>query len=150
MYGVTERAGTPLRWVRAGLLAGATLWVACWAHASANGNLPGLVGIGLLWLLTTAAAAGLLARPASYARIVTMVVSGQFGLHLLLSVTAGHGSQPPASAANRYYATTSMLAEPAASGPGHPAGDAAALTGGLGGLLGELSSVEDCGWWRPT
>ena len=59
-----------LRWLRAGLLAGATLWVACWAHASANGNLPGGLGLGLLWLLTTATAAGLLARPASYARIV--------------------------------------------------------------------------------
>ena len=50
-----------------------------------------------------------------------MVVTGQFGLHLLLSVTAGHGPQPPPSAAHRYYETTSILAEPG-SGAVHPAG----------------------------
>jgi hypothetical protein len=128
--------------VRAGLLAAATLGVASWAHALADGNLPGWAGMGALWLLTTAVAAGLLARPASYARMVTLVVAGQFGLHLLLSLVAGHGHAPAPSAANRYYATTSMLAEPTSSGAAHAAGDAAALTGGLGGLVAALTSAE--------
>jgi hypothetical protein len=138
----TERAGPTLRWLRAGLLAAATLWVACEAHASANGNLPGWAGLGALWLLATAVAAGLLARPASYARVVTLVVAGQFGLHLLLTLVAGHGPAPALSAASRYYATTSMLAESASSGEAHAAGDVGALTTGLGGLLAELTSAE--------
>lgn len=141
MSGVTERAGPVLRGLRAALLAAATLWVAGEAHASADGNLPGWPGLVALWLLATAAAAGLLARPASFARIVTMVVVGQFGLHLLLSLVAGHGHAPAPSAATRYYETTSMLAESGSSGAAHAAGDAQALTTGLGGLLGELTSA---------
>ena len=138
---MTDHAGTALRWLRAGLLAGATLWVACWAHASADGNLPGWAGLTVLWLLATAVAAGLLGRPASSARIVTLVVGGQFGLHLLLSLVAGHGPAPATTAASRYYATTSMLAEPG-TGVVQPAGDGGALTAGLGGLLAELTSVD--------
>src|SRR5918997_298883 len=138
---MTEQAGPVLRGLRAALLAAATLWVAGWAHASANGNLPGWPGLVALWLLSTAVAAGLLGRPASFARVVTLVVAGQFGLHLLLSVGAGHGPAPAASAANRYYETTSMLAESGSSGA-HAAADAQALTTGLGGLLGEVTSAD--------
>jgi hypothetical protein len=137
-----ERAGPVLRGLRAGLLAGATLWVACWAHASADGNLPGWFGLATLWLLGTAVAAALLARPASYARVLTLVVAGQFGLHLLLALMAGHGPRPPTSAAASYYESTSMLAEPGSSAVGHAGGDAGALTSGLGALVGELTSTE--------
>lgn len=139
---MSERAGPALRALRAGLLAAATLGVAGWAHASAAGNLPGWVGLTALWLLAGVVAYGLLARPASYARIVLMVVGGQFGLHLLLSLTAGHGPSARPGVAAQYYESTSMLAEPATAGAAHAAGDAAALTGGLGALLAEVTSAE--------
>jgi hypothetical protein len=66
MSRVTEHTGPVLRWLRAALLAAGTLWVACWAHASADGNLPGGPGLVAFWLQATAVAAGLLARPASF------------------------------------------------------------------------------------
>jgi hypothetical protein len=133
--------GSVLRALRAGLLAAATLGVAVWAHSSADGNLPGAVGLAVIWLCATAAVAPFLGRPASYRRVLALVLFGQFGLHLVLSIAAGHGPRPAPTPVTRYYAEHSMLAEP--GGVESPAvGHAADLTSGLAGLLAELTSVH--------
>ena len=134
----TPVAGPGLRLARGGLLAAATLGVAVWAHSSADGNLPGSAGLVAIWALTTAVAAGLLARPASVRRVVLLLCSGQGVLHLLLSVVAGHGARPAPTSGPHYYATHSMLADSAPAAATH--GMAAELTSGLGGLLGHLTS----------
>jgi hypothetical protein len=79
-------------------------------------------------------------RPASYWRILALVPFGQFGLHLVLSVAAGHGPRPAPTPAAVYYAEHSMLAEPSV-GLSPPVGHAGDLTSGVGGLLGELTSA---------
>ena len=134
-------AGAVLRVLRAALLAAATLGVAVWAHRSANGNLPGPAGLVVIWLWATAAVAPFLGRPASYRRVLALVLFGQFGLHLVLSVAAGHGPRPAPTPASLYYAEHSMLAEPA-TGASAAVGQADDLTSGLGGLLAELTSVD--------
>ena len=106
-------AGAVLRVLRSALLAAATLGVAVWAHRSANGNLPGAAGLVVIWLGATAAVAPFLGRPASYRRVLALVLFGQFGLHLVLSIAAGHGPRPAPTAASLYYTEHSMLAEPA-------------------------------------
>ena len=106
-------AGALLRVLRSGLLAAATLGVAVWAHRSADGNLPGATGLVIIWLCATAVVASFLGRPASYGRVLALVLLGQFGLHLVLSVAAGHGPRPAPTPASLYYAEHSMLAEPA-------------------------------------
>ena len=123
-------AGAVLRVLRSALLAAATLGVAVWAHRSANGNLPGAAGLVVIWLGATAAVAPFLGRPASYRRVLALVLFGQFGLHLVLSIAAGHGPRPAPTAASLYYTEHSMLAEPA---PGASAaiGHADELTSGL-------------------
>src|SRR5688500_11945509 len=105
-------AGSVLRVLRSGLLAAATLGVAVWAHRSADGNLPGAAGLVVIWLCATAVVAPILGGPASYRRILALVPFGQFGLHLVLSVAAGHGPRPAPTPAAVYYAEHSMLAEP--------------------------------------
>jgi hypothetical protein len=132
-------AGLGLRLVRGGLIAAATLSVAIWAHSSADGNLPGTAGLIWIWLAATGVTSGFLGRPASYPKIIGLVVGGQFALHLVLSLTAGHGARPMPSALARHYASTSML-DPTAPAP--VLGDAEVLTSGLGSLLAELTSVE--------
>ena len=134
-------AGAVLRVLRSALLAAATLGVAVWAHRSANGNLPGAAGLVVIWLAATAAVAPFLGRPASYRRVLGLVLFGQFGLHLVLSVAAGHGPRPAPTPASLYYAEHSMLAEPA-TGASAAVGQADELTSGLGGLLAELTSAD--------
>lgn len=131
-------AGPGLRLARGGLLAAATLGVAVWAHSSADGNLPGAGGLVAIWALSTAVAAGLLARPASVRRVVVLLCAGQGALHLLLSVLAGHGARPAPPTGPHYYATHSMLAEAGPAAAAH--GSAVDLTSGLSGLLGHLTS----------
>jgi len=134
-------AGSVLRGLRAGLLAAATLGVAVWAHRSADGNLPGATSLVIIWLCATAVVAPFLGRPASYRRVLALVLFGQFGLHLVLSVLAGHGPRPAPTPVTLYYAEHSMLADP--GGVASPAlGHADDLTSGLAGLLAELTSVD--------
>lgn len=133
-------AGPVLRLLRAALLASATLGVAVWAHRSADGNLPGPAAVAAIWVAAVAIAAAFLGRPASYAKVICILACGQAGLHVVLSLTAGHGARPAVSAAARHYATTSMLAERHVPSPHEPG--ASALTDALGTLVGELASAQ--------
>lgn len=85
---------TPVRtpWVvgRALALAAVALAAGSLAHLGADGRLPGPGALAALLLLGTTAAVPLLRRPASTARVVTLLVAGQAGVHLALTLLAGH------------------------------------------------------------
>jgi len=92
----------------------------------------GATDLVIIWLC--AAVSPFLGRPASYRRLLALVLIGQFGLHLVLSGTAGHGPRPMPTPVTLYYAEHSMLAEP--GGVALPAvGHADDLTSGLAGLV---------------
>lgn len=80
-----------LRWLRAALLTAVVLGFGAVAHVSADGRLPGVIGMAVLALLVLAVAAAVLARPAGPVRVVVLTVLGQAGVHVVLTVTAGHG-----------------------------------------------------------
>lgn len=70
-------------------------------HVGADGLLPGTLTLTLLAGLSVVLAAAALARPASYVRLVGLVLGLQALTHLFLSITAGHrgdGSAAPARA----------------------------------------------------
>lgn len=90
-----HRAGTGLRWGRAVVLAAVAMLTGTLAHVTADGGLPGPVGLALILAATTAAVAPLLARPASALRVVALTVGAQTAIHLALSVTGGHGEPRP-------------------------------------------------------
>lgn len=141
-----ERPGPALLALRATFLAAATLAVASAAHVSADGNLPSRTGLFWIFVMATMIIMPWLARPASIARIVTLVCSGQLVLHLVLTVVAGHGPPVPRSEDAARYATTSMLA-PHSHAPGTPAVHSHAMAGSgaedvLGHLAAELTTID--------
>ncbi len=87
----------PLRWVRAAILAVVAGFVGLSGHVYAGGLLPSAWILGLVYIVSVAACAGLLGRPASALRILLLTVVGQFATHLALSVTGGHLNQPAVS-----------------------------------------------------
>jgi len=87
---VTRPVRTPLVLARAFTLALVALASGTAAHLSAHGLLPPAPAMVLLLALGTALTASLLRRPASRARVVVLVVAGQTGVHLALTLLAGH------------------------------------------------------------
>jgi hypothetical protein len=87
-------AGSGLRWTRAAFLAAVALCLGVLAHLSARGILPSPRALAVLLVLTTVAAAWLLARPASTRRVVLMLVVGQTCIHGALTALAGHRGDP--------------------------------------------------------
>ena len=69
------------------------------SHASADGLLPGPLGLATLFALSAAGSAVLLARPASRLRLVLGTVAGQALVHLVLTITAGHAGDTATTAA---------------------------------------------------
>lgn len=136
------RPGAVLILIRAGLLGSATLAVASWAHASADGNLPGPAGMFWIWLVTTLVVAPLLSKQASMKRIVALLCLGQTGLHLLLSMVAGHGSHLVPQPASAYYASNSMLDPHGPSAAVLGDSSAVAITDLLAGLISEVTTVD--------
>lgn len=84
------RASGAVRWARATVLGVVVLTLAAVAHVQGDGHVPGPAGMAVLGFLTIAVCAAWLGRPASPLRIVVMTTLGQAGVHLLLSLTAGH------------------------------------------------------------
>ena len=128
--------------LRSALLAAATLWRSGLGAPFGERQPARCCGPGgHLALAATVAVAPFLGRPASYRRVLALVLFGQFGLHLVLSVAAGHGPRP----ATDYGQPLLRRAQHAGgAGPGCLAavGHADELTSGLGGLLAELTSVD--------
>lgn len=89
-----QRAGAQLRWARAGALGTAVVIVSTLAHTSAGGTMPPWWGMLLLTSVTTAALAGLLARPAGRARVAVLLAGGQALQHLAMTAVTGHGATP--------------------------------------------------------
>jgi hypothetical protein len=87
-----------LLWGRALLLSGVALLSGTVAHAAAHGVLPGVPVLAGLLAVGTALAAPLLRRPAGTGRLVTMLVLGQAGVHLALTLLGGHEGDEPAGA----------------------------------------------------
>jgi hypothetical protein len=89
------RASGVVRWARATVLGVVVLTLGAVAHVQGDGHLPGAVGLAFLGLLTVAACAAWLGRPAGAVRLVVMTTVGQAGVHALLSLTAGHAGATP-------------------------------------------------------
>jgi len=85
-----------VHWCRSALLSTVAVLCGCIAHATADGPLPAPPVLLCLALVGTLAAAPLLRRPASRPRVVTMLVLGQAGVHLVLTALTGHADDDPA------------------------------------------------------
>lgn len=122
-----ERAAGGLLWARALVLSVVAWTTGALAHVEADGELPGPLTVLALLLGGAALAAPLLRRPASTLRTCVLLVVGQQGVHLALSLTAGHAHQEH-------------------GGPGMPG-----MQGGPldhpGMLVAHVLAAAVCGWW---
>lgn len=76
--------------VRGACVGGLALVLGVAGHVSADGLLPGAPVLVLLAAASVVAGLGLLARPATGARMVALLVGGQTAIHVALTITAGH------------------------------------------------------------
>lgn len=65
----------------------------------------------LIYLATAALMAVALSRQASLARLAVLLVGGQFGIHVLFSASAGHGSDPAAAGGALAASPTGLMRE---------------------------------------
>ncbi len=114
--------------LRAGVLSAVALVLGAAGHVLADGLLPGPGTLLLILAAILVPNTALLRRPASAARVVTLVVGGQTAIHLALTVTAGHAGHPAASA----------VAPPAPPAPPMPPTELAALEVVDGRRVGNL------------
>jgi multisubunit Na+/H+ antiporter MnhC subunit len=94
-----DQASVLLRWLRAAVLTAVVVSFGTLAHVSADGRLPGLIGLLTLVSVCLIVSSVALAAPASTLRVVTLTVLGQAGVHVLLSATAGHAGESHVSSA---------------------------------------------------
>lgn len=107
------KATPGLRLLRAAVLAFVALSTGAVAHVTAEGYLPSMTGMALLYIACTVGMAMFLSRPATTARIVALTVVGQVGVHMMLSLMAGHVGDAPAA---RSPAPAPTPIDPAAGG----------------------------------
>ena len=93
-----SEASMVLRWLRAAALTAVVVSFGTVAHVSADGRLPGWVGMATLVSLCLIVSSVLLARAAGALRVVVLTVLGQAGIHIVLSATAGHSGDTHVSA----------------------------------------------------
>lgn len=89
---------------RAGLLANLSVFLGVAGHVSAGGLLPGPLVLVLIATFAVVPCIALLRRPAGPLRIVLLLMGGQTGVHVALTLTAGHVGDParsPAAVAGR-------------------------------------------------
>lgn len=84
------RATPALLWLRASLLAAVIVVTSTLAHVSADGLVPGPLGLALLLALTTLVSARFLTRRASPLRLVVLLTGGQAAIHGVLTLVSGH------------------------------------------------------------
>ena len=82
--------GAALVWARAAVLGGAMALVGGVSHTSAGGLLPQVAVTALVVLGCVALSAVFLTGPASPLRVVALLVGGQTGVHVALTLAAGH------------------------------------------------------------
>ena len=79
-----------LRWLRALLVGSVAFFLGVLGHLTADGLLPGPVGLVFLFTFSTLLALPVLGRRVSSVRTVALLVGGQTFIHLALTLTAGH------------------------------------------------------------
>lgn len=154
------RAGVALRVVRAAVLAAVVVAASVAAHVTGGGSAPGPLTVSGLIVVCTAVLAGMLGRPASTARIVSLLCGGQLLLHVAFTVLGGHGSgsltgpvdglstPAPAGADHAAHGTGSMPAPGTGPVSGMVQRLAPELTPAqLGMTLAHLAAVALLGLW---
>lgn len=150
------RATPALLWLRASLLATVVLVTSTLAHVSADGLVPGPLGLTALLVATTVVSARFLTRRASGVKIVALLAGGQAVIHGVLTLVSGHrdpGAHPVAAAQeaassapvfDRVERTGSFFDQMDAAVPAHAGGpDLVAggmTTAGLGHLVEHLAT----------
>lgn len=131
---VDLKASRLLRTSRAALLGAVIMTVGSVAHVSADGRLPGLVGMLVLYAVASGACAAFLGREASALRLVALTVGGQTLLHTALAAVAGHNGDR--------FARAAVPAVPAVPvTPAVPAGQGGPVPGASGlSLYDQLSA----------
>ncbi len=104
------RASGVLRWSRALLVAVVALGAGVVAHVSAEGLLPGPVGLLVLLAATTVGSAAFLGREIGRTGLVGLLVGGQSAVHTGLAAMAGHRGDVPVT-------TTHVVTPPPAPAP---------------------------------
>ena len=156
MNHVEPRATPALLWLRASLLATVVVVTSTLAHVSADGLVPGPLGLALLLALTTLVSARFLTRRASTSRIVALLAGGQVVIHGVLTLVSGHRDPGGHAAAapltaretpvfDRGVRSGSFFDQMDAAAPvGHEAGQDLAVgavpTAGLGHLVEHLAA----------
>ena len=103
------RARGILLWSRALVAGGLSFVLGVLGHLGADGLLPGTITLSVLAALSVVLAAAALARPASYPRLVGLVLGLQTLTHLFLSIAAGHRGDPVAAAGPARVLGTTQL-----------------------------------------
>lgn len=132
---MSARVDPWLLWLRALVVGSIAFAVGALGHVTAEGLLPSLPVLAVLLTICIALSAPLLVRQASSARLVTMLLTGQFGVHLMLTMTAGHRGDHALSAT-----PTSDRALPSFEGPTLPVVDGRRV-----GSLADAYRVTDPG-----
>ena len=92
------RAGAGLRLARGLLTATVAGGLGLVAHTTADGLLPSVPWLILIYLALAAVAIGAMGAPAGFLRLAALVGGGQFATHVMLTALAGHaGDHRPAS-----------------------------------------------------
>jgi hypothetical protein len=110
--GMDRRIEGPLLWLRSSLLGLVQVMLGVFAHLTGGGLLPNGAGFVVLLGLALPAASAVMCRPARWLSVVGAVVLGQFLVHAVLSLTAGHIGEPPPA-----FAVGALAAELAGHAP---------------------------------
>lgn len=128
---VEAQVGRFALWARAGLVGALTCFLGIAGHVTADGLLPGLPVLVALAVGSVLVSVPLLARPATSTRLLLLLVLGQSGVHLVLSLSAGHVEPAP-----QHHHEAGSLAH----GHGEVAADAGSgLVPALGHLVDDLA-----------
>lgn len=121
-----------LVWTRAALLGVVVVTVSCLGHVQADGLLPAPWVLVVLAAGTAAGCAAFLSRQVTTPGMVALLVAGQAGVHVLLTLAAGHHAEVGAAATGHHHG-------------GHVA---SALSGGGAAMaLAHLGAVVVLGLW---
>lgn len=93
------RVAAPVLWVRALFAGSLAFFLGTVGHVMADGLLPGTGFLAVLFVFTVLGSLPFLARPATRARLLVLLVGGQTFIHLCFTLTAGHRGEARGPAA---------------------------------------------------